>query len=339
MHAWRGRAGSFTPDDRQAVVTRSSPRSAEELARLVASTCAVTRGGIDATPEDVATAQGAGDELEHVQAAAGSGAGASNKRTAAWKALEGTTWRLVGCVQRTLPAPGSWLASPFFWVAKEAQHESYRLSQLEGLFPPFKLAAQISAGKPPKTGEEWIAAFGRREVAAAFPFSIIESLLNGLQVPFQSGDAVLEFHELASGDDGSEALRMVSRVHVDFANGRVAGDLVTECELVDGVAGGSGRGEVGDDEEIRAGTATACLVSTRFEGTGTWLDGVVVPSGRIMAALMSPSPRLRRQRGPNGLPGVPYHRLHLGGGVLVARSGSCEGTSTLLAYERTEVLL
>jgi hypothetical protein len=47
---------------------------------------------------------------------------------------------------------------------------------------------------PPKTGEEWVAAFGRREVAAVFPFSVLESLLNGLEVPFSSGAATLEFH-------------------------------------------------------------------------------------------------------------------------------------------------
>ena len=210
------------------------------------------------------------------------------------------------------------------------------------MFAPFKLAARISAGDPPKTGEEWIAAFGRREVAAAFPFSVVESLLNGLEVSFQSKTAVLEFHSLekreeefgGEGGGGGEALRMVSRVHVDFDDGRVAGDLVTECLLVEtemeeeyestnddqerrrystsGDDDDDGDGdESGPNTSFATATATAtaaCLVSTRFEDTSTVLDGVVVPSGRIMGALMSPSPNLRRQRGPNGLPGVRYQR-------------------------------
>ena len=136
------------------------------------------------------------------------------------------------------------------------------------------------------------------EVAAAFPFSILENVLNGLQVPFQSGAATLEFRaagppaaaggavanaggaaseavaagagaaagratavaagvaaavadaggaaaaKLAGGESdgtgggtrgGTEVaapLRMVSRVHVDFGDGRVSGDLVTECLMV-----------------------------------------------------------------------------------------------------------
>jgi len=36
--------------------------------------------------------------------------------------MAGSQWRLLGSVQRTLPSPASWMASPFFWVAKEAQH-------------------------------------------------------------------------------------------------------------------------------------------------------------------------------------------------------------------------
>jgi hypothetical protein len=31
-------------------------------------------------------------------------------------------------------------------VAKEAQHESYRLTQVDRLFPPFKFAATLAAG-------------------------------------------------------------------------------------------------------------------------------------------------------------------------------------------------
>lgn len=241
-------------------------------------------------------------------------------------------------------------------MAKEAQHESYRLSQLDDLFAPFKLAAEVSAGNPPKTGEEWVAAFGRREVAAAFPFSVVESLLNGLRIPFESKTAVLEFHRLegvreslarrrASSTSPSSSLRMVSRVRVDFGDGRVTGDLVTDCLLVEteeldpsanresASARGDAQGHGGRD----AGRSVVCLQSTRFEDTKTILDGVVVPSGRIMAALTSPSPNLRRQRGPGGLPGVPYQRLHAGGDLLVARAGSCEETSTLLVYERASI--
>lgn len=249
-------------------------------------------------------------------------------------------------------------ASPFFWVAKEAQHESYRLSQLDDLFAPFKLAAEMSAGNPPKTGEEWVAAFGRREVAAAFPFSVVESLLNGLRVPFESKTAVLEFHSLegeresmargrasalsSSLSSSSSSLRMVSRVRVDFGNGRVTGDLVTECLLVEteelepsaNQERVSTRGDKQGNGSRGAGCSVVCLQSTRFEDTKTILDGVAVPSGRIMAALTSPSPNLRRQRGLGGLPGVPYERLHAGGDLLVARAGSCDETSTLLVYER-----
>ena len=321
-------------------------------------------------------AQHAADELEAVvDAAAEYGAVVSPGGIATLPItsvmLAGTKWRLVGCLQRTLPSPASWLGSPFFWVAKEAQHESYRLSQLPELFPPFKLAAKISAGNPPKTGEEWIAAFGRREVAAAFPFSIVESLLNGLQVPFESREATVEFgfgdydDETAGGGGAGgvvadenvttrQPLRMVSRVQVDFANGRVAGDIVTECfvaEEEDDVDAtkttGEGRGGGEEDEGMggeltiaaapaaaTTSAATACLVSTRFENTDTPLDGIVVPSGKIMAALMSPSPNLRRQRGPGGYPGVRYRRVYAGRDVLVTRAGSCEATSTLLVYER-----
>ena len=161
-------------------VTASSGRSADELARFLAGLCSVTGGGVEATPEDVTAAQQAADELEaFADAATRRATGGAMTLPITNDMLAGTRWRLVGCLQRTLPAPGSWLASPFFWIAKEAQHESYRLSQVDNLLPPFKLAAKISAGDPPKTGEEWITAFGRREVAAAFPFSVVESLLNG----------------------------------------------------------------------------------------------------------------------------------------------------------------
>lgn len=144
--------------------------------------------------------------------------------------------------------------------------------------------------------------------------------------------------------ESQRPMRMVSRVSVDFDRGRVAGDLVTECVLVETVAGvdrevnrpadedwkrdgarGGGDGDSGsssgtvldiDVNGSRTATSTAttttaaCLVSTRFEGTHTALDGVVVPSGRIMSALMCSSPNLRRQQGPGVLPGVTYRKLY-----------------------------
>jgi len=385
-----------SPESDIAAAAATSDTGAQSAAAgFLADLCRRTNGGVDATREDIEAARRITYELleRHTitaRDAAGTGITPGTVTEAARRETEklvGTKWCMVGCVQRTLPSPASWLASPFFWVAKEAQHESYRLTQVDRLFPPFKFAATLAAGSPPKTGEEWVAAFGRREVAAVFPFSVLESLLNGLEVPFSSGAATLEFHHdygvLHEGDGGSwgaaagtrvigesqRPMRMVSRVSVDFDQGRVAGDLVTECVLVETVAGvdrevnrpadedwkrdgarGGGDGDSGsssgtvldvDVNGSRTATSTAttttaaCLVSTRFEGTHTALDGVVVPSGRIMSALMCSSPNLRRQQGPGGLPGVTYRKLYVGSDTLVVQAGSCEATSTLLVYERT----
>lgn len=52
--------------------------------------------------------------------------------------------------------------------------------------------------------------------------------------------------------------------------------------------------DVGMETREEIETRRACLLTTRFERTGTPLDGAEVPSGAIMGALMSPSPRLRR---------------------------------------------
>ena len=71
-----------------------------------------------------------------------------------------------------------------------------------------------------------------------------------------------------------------------------------------------------------------CLVSTRFEATGTTLDGVTVPSGEIMSVLMSPSPRARKS------PAVSYRQLYADTEVMVAEAGESSDTSTLLIYER-----
>jgi hypothetical protein len=70
------------------------------------------------------------------------------------------------------------------------------------------------------------------------------------------------------------------------------------------------------------------LVSTHFEATGTPLDGVTVPSGEIMSALMSPSPRARM------VPAVSYRQVYADGEVMVAEAGNSSDTSALLIYER-----
>ena len=317
------------------------PRDAVDASSELRRWCDRTRGGVFATPADVA-------EVHRLARALASASAASPSPAAD---LAGTSWRLLGCAQATLPAPASWLASPFFWIAKEAQHESYRLAvRVPDLFPPFKLAARISAGDPPKTGEEWIRAFGRREVSAAFPFSVLESVLNRLEVPFSSGNARVIF-ERADGRERErererDHLRMISRVHVDFADGGLVGELVTACTLE----------PIDDAEEIETEPETfetdafgktdetfawalrrrACLETTAFEGTGTPLDGVSVPSGAIMRALMSPSPRLRRMRGRGGAAqATTYRRAISGDGdAMVVLAGSCDETATVLVYAR-----
>ena len=315
------------------------PRDVVDASSELRGWCDRTRGGVSATPADVADVH----RLAHALASASA---ASPSPTAD---LVGTSWRLLGCAQATLPAPASWLASPFFWIAKEAQHESYRLAvRVPDLFPPFKLAARISAGDPPKTGEEWIRAFGRREVSAAFPFGVLESVLNRLEVPFASGAARVAF---ARAEERNH-LRMISRVHVDFADGGLVGELVTACTLE----------PIDDAEEIeietepeisetetetdafgktdetfaRALRRRACLETTAFEGTGTPLDGVSVPSGAIMRVLMSPSPRLRRMRGRGGAaPATTYRRaISDDGEAMVVLAGSCDETATVLVYAR-----
>jgi hypothetical protein len=78
----------------------------------------------------------------------------------------------------------------------------------------------------------------------------------------------------------------------------------------------------------------ACLLTTRFERTGTVLDEVDVESGKIMGALMSPSPRLRRSFRGGGRPSVPYASVWCDGELMIAEGGSCDETSTLLVYVR-----
>ena len=317
--------------------------------------------------------------------------------------LAGTRWRLAGCAQNTLRSPATWLASPFFWIAKEAQHESARLARIPDLFPPWRLAAELSAGG--RSGEEWIVAFGARETGAPFPFSVGEAILNGLAVPFRSDAATVEF--ATSGDAesdegargrttgeggrdprGTTSLGMTSRIEVSFGAGRfqLGGDLVTEARLLqpvgarpnlragsmDGrggardaetdadatdagagsmpdregsrrhaivpttkrVVGGRSRRRVGMETREEIETRRACLLTTRFERTGTPLDGAEVPSGAIMGALMSPSPRLRRSFREGARPSVPYAHVWCDGETMIAEAGSCAETSTLLVYAR-----
>ena len=350
------RASSATTSDADA--TRDVDDDDDEMViRRMRAWCDATSRGVDASPSDVAAFNAL---VDAVVARTTTSASTSTSTSS----LANTRWRLLGCAQRTLPSPGAWLASPFFWIAKEAQQESYRLAtSAPDLFPPFKLAARLSAGMDaPKTGEMWIDAFGKREVRAGFPFGVIESFLNGFAVAFRAGDATLEFGD-DDGDDGgggdgettTTTTMMTSRVRVDFGDGAVVGDLVTECVV--GLAEETGGG---DDATATTRRKMASLVSTRFENTGVVaLDGVAVPSGAIMKTLMSPSPSLReRTTGARGHPGVPYAAaiVVVGGGTagggtagggtaggggeaeaeayLVATAGSCEATSTALLYER-----
>lgn len=453
------------PEKSNNVVGRES--SAATLAvEEVRAWCIRTDGGVLATEADVASLRAAVDRLRDV----------TDDRT---PPLAGTRWRLAGCAQNTLRSPATWLASPFFWIAKEAQHESARLARIPDLFPPWRLAAKLSAGG--RSGEEWIVAFGARETGAPFPFSVGEAILNGLAVPFRSDAATVEFAspggEGAREEGGDEdardgtrgtyaprrSLRMTSRIEVSFGAGRfrVAGDLVTEARLLHavgrrpnlpgragsiddgrGAAGGvdaetdanatdAGAGSMPDREEEAeeerrrrrldvdvdvgafvhrrtggapvktpgteasgdvdgdvdgggdavgrrldadaadfaswrvGGVATtgsrrappaspspetpsivgmetreeiderrACLLTTRFERTGTPLDGVDVASGRVMGALMSPSPRLRRSFREGARPSVPYAHVWCDGETMIAEAGSCAETSTLLVYAR-----
>jgi len=383
---------SSPPDGNKTTYPEKSNNAVEE----VRAWCLRTDGGVLATEADVAALRAAVDRLRDV----------TDDRT---PPLAGTRWRLAGCAQNTLRSPATWLASPFFWIAKEAQHESARLARIPDLFPPWRLAAELSAGG--RSGEEWIVAFGARETGAPFPFSVGEAILNSLAVPFRSDAATVEFATFAtSGDDaesdegargrtageggrdprGTTSLGMTSRIEVSFGAGRfqLGGDLVTEARLLqpvgarpnlragsmdgregardaetDANATDAGAGSTPDREEKSRATRLtddetsqrrphppetpsvvgmetreeietrrACLLTTRFERTGTPLDGAEVPSGAIMGALMSPSPRLRRSFREGAMPSVPYAHVWCDGETMIAEAGSCAETSTLLVY-------
>lgn len=316
------------------------------LADYLRSWCASTRGGVRADAADVAELRGV------VRARRDASRGAPTD-PAARAELAGTTWRVIGMAQATLPAPASWLASPFFWVAKEAQNESHRLAtRVPNLFPPFKLAARLSAGwDDPLTGEAWIAAFGRRELNAAFPFNILSAALNRFDVPFAAEAARVSFD--ASGAE------MTSRVRVTFGEANkkpnafafacfpsaVVGDLVT----VSSVRAEEPSDDESSDDDTRGGDGSATVVGVRttsfeFERRKTTAAGgspsrgfsVSVPSGAIMAALTAPSPRLRAMRHSPGSPGVRYAKVFDDGEVMLAVAGSDEETETTLVYERVE---
>ena len=180
--------------------------------------CDRTRGGVSATPADVADVH----RLAHALASASA---ASPSPTAD---LVGTSWRLLGCAQATLPAPASWLASPFFWIAKEAQHD-----------PTASPSASRTSSRPSNSPRASPPAIPRRRERSGyapsadarcpppFPFGVLESVLNRLEVPFASGAARVAF---ARAEERNH-LRMISRVHVDFADGGLVGELVTACTL------------------------------------------------------------------------------------------------------------
>ena len=320
--------------------------SAHETPAALRAWCAATRGGVDATVADI-------DALRRLVVSAETASRAASD--ASFPAASSARWRLLGASQRTEPSPGSWLASPFFWFAKEAQHESYVIARGEdaATMPFLRVAARLSAGwDDPKTGERWVSAFGARNATAAFPFSVVKGALNAFGTPFESGEATAAFREAPNRDDATmragEGRRehisalLESRVRVRFGDDSgepsrgvvVVGDLVTRCVLER------------DDETSRepasgADASVARLVSTAFEnvlpndGFGRALESVVVPSGALMGALMSPSERLRSRTDASGKPGVPYRFVAVGD-VAVAVAGASEATETILVYERAE---
>ena len=275
---------------------------ADDVPAALRAWCAATRGGVDATVADI-------DALRHLVTSAETASCVSSDVSSA--AASSARWRLLGASQRTEPSPGSWLASPFFWFAKEAQHESYALAvageERSGTSRLVRLVARLSAGwDDPMSGERWVSAFGARRATAAFPFSVVEGALNAFETPFKSGDATVAF-----ASEENENVLLESRVHVRFGDdsgkpGRsggvvVVGDLVTRCALEK------------TNETADGSFSVVRLVSTAFEnalprnfGFGRALESVVVPSGALMGALMSPSERLRARNDASGKPGLPY---------------------------------
>lgn len=362
LRARAAEAGRADPADRVA------RERADDVPAALRAWCAATRGGVDATVADIdalrrlvasaETASGSASDAAFAEPASSCLPEASSSpspwSSSVWfAATRHPRWRLLGAAQRTEPSPGSWLASPFFWFAKEAQHESYEIAIAdEDPNQPHKknvatattrLAARLSAGwDDPRSGERWVTAFGARQATAAFPFSVVEGALNAFRVPFESGKAtVVTFEETEGKNTRDTAMTLESRVRVRFGNpdARVGvfrardGDLVTRCAL-------ETRTNANERERSRKKSYVVRLVSTAFENFGDDAFGrlcasVVVPSGAIMGALMRPSKRARARNDASGKPGVPY-RVARVGDVAVAVAGASEATETILVYERVE---
>ena len=198
-----------------------------------------------------------------------------------------------------------------------------------------KLAARVPSGWDDlTTGEQWVTRFGKRNAVAVFPFSIVESFLNGAEVSFVSGEATAGFgvgtgsscetsrtggSSAGSRGDILDVQNMESRVFVDFGNGAVVGESVTRRKV---------------DRKSKAVT----LETAKFENTGTALELITVPSGTIMGALSFPSGKLRARNDANGSPRVPcaFHCLRDGGAteLAIAIAGASKATETILAYEK-----
>ena len=361
LRARAAEAGRADPADRVA------RERADDVPAALRAWCAATRGGVDATVADIdalrrlvasaETASGSASDAAFAEPASSClpearSSSSSERSSSVWfDATRQPRWRLLGAAQRTEPSPGSWLASPFFWFAKEAQHESYEIAiAVEDPNQPesvanatTRLAARLSAGwDDPRSGERWVTAFGARQATAAFPFSVVEGALNAFRVPFESGKATVVTFETTEGTNTRDtAMTLESRVRVRFGNpdARVGvfrardGDLVTRCAL-------ETRTNANERERSRKKSYVVRLVSTAFENFGDDAFGrlcasVVVPSGAIMGALMRPSKRARARNDASGKPGVPY-RVARVGDVAVAVAGASEATETILVYERVE---
>ena len=366
LRARAAEAGRADPAD------RGARERADDVPAALRAWCAATRGGVDATVADI-------DALRRLVASAETASGSASDAAFAEPASSclpeassspspsssSERWRLLGAAQRTEPSPGSWLASPFFWFAKEAQHESYEIA-IEDYGPnrpesekrkanaTTRLAARLAAGwDDPKSGERWVTAFGAREATAAFPFSVVEGALNAFRVPFESGKATVTF--TTKGENTRDAvMTLESRVRVRFGNpdanvanvaknapffAKIArdGDLVTRCALETPPNANANERE---RTRTNAESYVVRLVSTAFENFGDDAFGrlcasFVVPSGAIMGALMRPSARARARNDASGKPGVPY-RVARVGDVAVAVAGASEATETILVYERAE---
>ena len=370
LRARAAEAGRADPAD------RGARERADDVPAALRAWCAATRGGVDATVADIdalrrlvasaETASGSASDAAFAEPASSClpEASSSPSPSASSERFDAThqhqpRWRLLGAAQRTEPSPGSWLASPFFWFAKEAQHESYEIAiadedpnqpqkkSVSVANATTRLAARLSAGwDDPRSGERWVTAFGARQATAAFPFSVVEGALNAFRVPFESGKATVVTFETTEGTNTRDtAMTLESRVRVRFGNpdARVGvfrardGDLVTRCALETRTNANENANE---RERSRKKSYVVRLVSTAFENFGDDAFGrlcasFVVPSGAIMGALMRPSKRARARNDASGKPGVPY-RVARVGDVAVAVAGASEATETILVYERVE---